>query len=118
MEVDDGGEKAWIDVSGTVAGCLSLFIPPFVLARGDNIGLVVAVGLLFRLFALSSLSHPLLPFLLICLICRLANPSSTRSLRTTGTTIRSLQVAGGNPGSAFGRRLSRLWIRWTCSIMS
>jgi hypothetical protein len=29
------------------AGCLSLFIPPFVLAKGDNIGLVVAVGLYF-----------------------------------------------------------------------
>lgn len=32
------------------------------------------------------------------MICRLANPSSTRSLRATGTIIRSLQVAGGNPG--------------------
>jgi hypothetical protein len=42
-----GGEKGWIDVSGTVAGWLSFFIPPFVPARGDNIGLVVAVGLYF-----------------------------------------------------------------------
>jgi hypothetical protein len=42
-----GGEKGRIDVSETADGCLSFFIPPFVLARGDNIGFVVAVGLYF-----------------------------------------------------------------------
>jgi hypothetical protein len=73
------------------------FLLSFVLANGDNIGLVVATDLLFRAF--SSLSHPRLSFLLVCLICRLANGSFTRSLRTQDATIHSLQVAGGNPGS-------------------
>jgi hypothetical protein len=42
-----GGEKGRIDVSETPDGRLSFFIPPFVLARRDNVGLVVAVGLYF-----------------------------------------------------------------------
>ena len=52
-----GGEKGWIDVSGTVAGCLSFFIPPFELARRDNIGLVLEVGL-YLVFSSSALFAP------------------------------------------------------------